>query len=293
MKKQLTDLIMPLVPKILPKNDLSHLVGRIVHTPLPDPVGRKSVELFAKFYNINLAEAEFPLEHYRTIGDLFTRRLKPDARPVGSTDVVHPADAVVTEAGLIDNLTLIQAKGKNYTVRELLGGWSDVADFEGGSFATYYLCPTDYHRVHSPVEGKIVWSCHVPGELWPVNAWSVQSVPKLFAVNERIVVVIQTPHGRVALVMVAATNVGNMTMSFDDDISTQIRKADRKPRERSYTPPIKIHKGDEVGVFNMGSTVIMIYEKSVISAAARHSKLTHIDFARLRGQTVRVGEDCL
>ncbi len=263
MTDRLFDILMPL----LPKNDLSHLVGKLVHQRLPGVLGPKSVEAFAKAYQIDMSEAELPITQYLTIGELFTRKLKAAARPVAQTRVVHCADAMITEAGTIEHQMLIQAKGKNYTVTELLRSSSFADDFEGGSFFTYYLCPTDYHRVHSPVEGEIIWSCHIPGELWPVNAWSVKSVPSLFAVNERVVVVVQTPFGKAALVMVAATNVGNMSMTFDDQICTRVRRGNRPMRERTYRPPIAIKSGEEVGIFHMGSTVVMLFEKGMVERA--------------------------
>lgn len=277
MKDRLFDLLMP----VLPKNDLSHFVGRLVHKPLPAPLARKSVEWFAKYYQINLDEAELPIGEYKTIGDLFTRKLKAGVRPIGEGPVVHPADAQISEAGTIDQLTLIQAKGKNYSVPELLRSTHFSGDFEGGSYLTYYLCPTDYHRVHSPVDGEIIWSCHVPGELWPVNSWSVEKIPNLFAINERVVVIIQTPRGKAALVMVAATNVGNMTMSFDLNINTRLRVGERKARERTYNPKIPVHRGDEVGIFHMGSTVVMLYEKGVLEA----------DPQIFRGRHVKMGQN--
>ncbi len=103
--------------------------------------------------------------------------------------------------------------------------------------------------------------------MWPVNSWSVNAVPNLFAINERVVVIIQTPQGKVGLVMVAATNVGNMTMTFDQSIATKRRKGSRQDKERHYTPPISIKRGEEVGIFNMGSTVVMLYEKGVLPAS--------------------------
>lgn len=276
MKTFLFDLFMPLVPK----NELSHWVGRMAHRRLPDPVARLSVACFAKCYNINMDEAEYPIEHYKTIGELFTRRLKPGARPLGDGPVVHPADAKITEAGTIAKLTLIQAKGKSYQVDELLRSRHYAEAFEGGQFLTYYLCPTDYHRVHSPVSGKIVWSAHVPGELWPVNEWSVGRIPKLFTVNERIVTIIESSRGLAALVMVAATNVGNMTVSYDPMITTAVRRSGRQVREKVYDPPIEIKKGDELGVFHMGSTVVMLYAPGVLE----------IDASKYRGRRSQVGQ---
>ena len=275
MKFQVKDRVFDILMPLLPKNDLSHLVGRIVHTPLPTALGQKSVELFAKYYGINLQEAEHPVEHYKTIGELFVRKLKPGARPVGE-GVVHPADALISEAGPITNHTMIQAKGKTYTVPELLRAEKFNHAFDGGAFATYYLCPTDYHRVHSPVDGEILFSCHVPGALWPVNSWSVNAIPNLFSVNERIVVIIQTARGLVALVMVAATNVGNMRMSFDESLNSTFRKGDRQAKERSYNPPVKIARGEEIGVFNMGSTVVMLYEKGVLAESPEQFRGRHV-----------------
>jgi phosphatidylserine decarboxylase len=272
MKNRLLDVVIPM----LPKNEMSHFIGRLVHQRLPLPVSRMSVSAFAKYYNINMQEAEHPISHYKSIGELFTRRLKSGVRPIASDAVVHPADAQITEAGVIDQMTLVQAKGKTYTVPELLKSTHHAADFEGGSFFTYYLCPTDYHRVHSPVDGEILWSCHVPGQLWPVNAWSVNKIENLFAVNERIAVIIQTPKGKAALVMVAATNVGNMSMSFDDSLSTRLRHAERQVRERTYSPQIPIKRGEEIGIFHMGSTVVMLYEKGMIEADPETYRHRHI-----------------
>jgi phosphatidylserine decarboxylase len=278
MKKMLMDLLIP----VLPKNDLSHAVGRIVHAPLPGALGRKSVELFARYYDINLDEAEHKLEMYPSIGALFTRKLRDGVRPLGSSHVVHPADAVITEAGTIHQNALIQAKGRTYSVQGLLGGGPYQENFDGGAFATYYLCPTDYHRVHSPVDGKIIWSNHIPGALWPVNGWSTEKIPNLFNVNERIVTVIET-EGRklVALVMVAATNVGNMTMAYDSSISSRIRKGERKPHPKNYEPGLPIRRGDEIGVFHMGSTVVMLYAPGVLAG----------DPLKLKGLTSKVGAD--
>jgi len=254
MKDRLFDLLMPLIPK----NEMSHLVGRLVNKPLPGPLGRQSVRWFQRHF------------------DLFIRKLKSGVRPIGEGEVVHPADAHITEAGTIEGLTAIQAKGHSYKIPELLRSSHFSPRFDGGTFFTYYLCPTDYHRVHAPVDGKIIWSAHVPGLLWPVNHWSVNAISGLFTLNERVVVIIETPRGLAALVMVAATNVGNMSMSFDQNISTRIREPERHVREHSYKPEIAIRKGEEVGIFHMGSTVIMLYEKGVLNAEPEYFKNRHV-----------------
>jgi phosphatidylserine decarboxylase len=275
MKNRILSLIMPL----LPKNDLSRVVGQVVHAPLPGPLGPLAVSSFAKFYNINLQEAELPISNYHSIGELFTRKLKPGVRPIASSGLVHPCDALITQAGRIDKLKLIQAKNHDYALPEFLRNTNWALAFEGGTYITYYLCPTDYHRVHSPVDGKVTWSMHVPGELWPVNEWSVETVRNLFSLNERVVAGLETDKGKAALVMVAATNVGNITMSFDENIHTNFPGSERAARERSYTPPLSIHRGDEIGVFHMGSTVVMLYEKSVLDQ----------DVSGLIGRNVKMG----
>ncbi len=259
IKNQLLNMVLP----ILPKNDLSHLVGRVVHRPLPGWAGRKSVEWFARYYNINMDEAELPLDSYKSIGDLFTRRLRPGVRPIGK-GIVHPADGRLTSAGVIEKSRCLQAKDKDYSVAEFVRSSQLAVALEGGTYFTYYLCPTDYHRVHSPVEGKITALCHVPGEMWPVNDWSVNSIGNLFSLNERVIVKIESSQGRCALVMVAATNVGNLTLSFDESVRTNIRSGSRAVREKSYPSPHSIQKGQEVGVFHMGSTVVMLYEKGMV-----------------------------
>jgi phosphatidylserine decarboxylase len=275
MQKQLLDLVMP----FLPKRTLSHWVGRCVHYRLPPPLARKSVAFFAKMYQIDLAEAELPLEQYPTIGALFTRRLKPGARPIGQGPV-HPADALIIESGPIAQGTLLQCKGRTYALAELLCNAEVAADFEHGSFLTYYLCPTDYHRVHSPVEGTVMWSCHVPGEQWPVNAWGVKTVANLFCVNERVITLIQTPPGKVVVVMVAATNVGNITMSYDRTVCTTGRGTPRGVTARPYQPPKPLGKGEELGIFHMGSTVIVLFAPGVLP----------FDAGALRGCRVKMGE---
>jgi phosphatidylserine decarboxylase len=258
----------------VPKNLLSYMVGVIVHIPLPAPFSLWTMKVFVAHYNINMAEAEYPIEHYQSIGDLFTRRLKSGVRPIGSAEVVHPADATLTTCGVISSDTLLQAKGKSYKLSDFVGGADDLTMFEGGYFLTYYLCPMDYHRVHSPVEGEIVEAVHIPGRLWPVNEWSVANIDQLFSVNERVVVWIKTPKGLVALVMVGATNVGKMTMAFDQDLVTNEWPASDRAIHKVYAKPISVKKGEELGVFNMGSTVIMLYPKGLLPSLPQQEQLS-------------------
>lgn len=253
----------------IPKNHLSYLFGKLADAPLPKLLSQKSVEAFAKFYNLNMSEAEFAIDEYKTIEALFTRRLKPGVRPIES-DLVHPCDARITEAGLANDGVLIQAKGKSYTLEELIRNDDLARIFVGGTYLTYYLCPTDYHRVHFPVTGRVVQSVHIPGTLWPVNDWSVRNVPNLFTVNERMVTLLETAHGRVGVVMVGATNVGKMTASFDPQLLTNDVRAGSSVKLRRYEPSLPVQCGDELGIFHLGSTVILLFEKERVQVDLQH-----------------------
>lgn len=245
-----------------------------MHITLPEPLGSWSVKTFANTYNINLSEAEKDVSEYKNIGDLFTRRLKPSVRPLSSEPIVHCADSKISQYGLIKDNTMIQAKGKDYSLKEMTQNEKAESLWNNGTFITYYLCPTDYHRVHSPVSGTIKRITYIPGALWPVNEWSVNNIPKLFSINERVSVEIETPQGIVNLIMVGATNVGKMTLSFDPEIITN--QGIKEILRKEYNLPIQ--KGDEVGTFHMGSTVVMIYPPGMV------------DVSRIQSRAVRVRE---
>lgn len=243
----------------LPKKWLSHTLGSLVHLKLPQALNQKLIQNFVKYYGIDIEEAEKNISEYDSLGDFFSRRLKAGARPVEG-EVIHPCDSLLLESGKVHNQLLIQAKGRHYSVQDFLpeNPWAD--DFLEGSFFTYYLAPHNYHRVHSPVSGEIGWSTYVPGELWPVNSWSVKKVKDLYVVNERVVTGLETEKGKVIVVMVGATNVGSMSFTFDPNIKTNL--PGKKERvHRTYDPKRKIQVGDEFGVFHLGSTVVVLYDK--------------------------------
>jgi phosphatidylserine decarboxylase len=245
-------LFMPL----LPKRALSRAWGWVERWQRPRWLVRWALKTFASYYRIDLFEAEKDLFDYRSLNDFFTRKLKSEVRPIQS-DQVHPVDGVLTVSEKIVDGSLLQAKGWTYSLNELLGGGADL--YEGGRFFTYYLCPTDYHRVHMPFDGEIRRIKHVVGRLWPVNGWSVSHVKGLFCQNERLIFEMETSWGQAALVMVGATNVGRMRVSFDESIQTNLRGASYgEIFERVYEPSRSLRVGDEIGVFEMGSTVILI-----------------------------------
>ncbi len=253
---------MAAITRFLPKSHLSYIVGKLVHLHLPRFIWTPIIRIFAKAYNINLEEAEFPVEQYPSLGEFFIRKLKPGRRPVGRTWALHPADSVITQAAIIDEGKLIQAKGKHYHVKDFAGFEKAFEIYSGGPFLTYYLCPTDYHRVHSPVDGTIERVIHIPGALWPVNNWSTSNIHELFSINERVYVEIKTDRGLVGVVFVAATNVGDIALSFDPDIRGNQFKV-FKPLVKEYKN-LSIKKGEELGMFRMGSTIVMLYQKDVL-----------------------------
>lgn len=244
--------------KFLPRKALSRFAGVIMHWRGPFPWPQISIRVFAWLYGINVAEAEKPIGAYQSIGDFFVRHLKPGARPLSKASAVHVADSRILQSGAIQNGQCIQAKGISYSVRDLLvdPDWKDK--FEDGYFITYYLCPTDYHRVHSPVEGLIRRAVLVPGDLWPVHDAAVGTIQNLYGVNERVVVEIASDLGAVAVVLVGATNVGSIEMAFDQGL----RGNRGLPfTERVYESPREIAKGGELGMFRMGSTAVVLYSK--------------------------------
>lgn len=243
---------------LIPKNLLSRAVGAAAHARLPSPVTRASVKIFASRYGIDMDEAEHPISEYRTIGELFTRRLKPGARPIDRRPgfAVSPADGHVSNSGRIRDGELIQAKGRTYSVADLLRDRNEGERFANGSWVTVYLSPRDYHRVHHPVEGRIVASRYVPGHLWPVNDAAVNRVEDLFCVNERIITYVDSPIGEVASVMVGATSVGHMTMAYDDEI---VANRGMPAVHKLYDDGLPVARGDEQGVFRLGSTVVVLF----------------------------------
>lgn len=249
--------IFPWVPKRL----MSRTVGVFMRIPIPPPLGWIFIPVFAKAFSIDMSEAERCPGAYRSFDAFFTRKLKEGARPLAQSVLVHPVDGRLTEQGTVQSGQLIQAKGWTYDLAEFLGDRVLGAAYEGGHFYTYYLCPTDYHRVHAPTEGALTSARHIPGLLWPVNEWSVNNVRRLFNLNERVALNFESPHGRWSLVMVGAANVGKITVSLDPSITTN-RWMWHAPTDRSYSPPLKVAIGDELGVFHLGSTVICVFEKT-------------------------------
>jgi phosphatidylserine decarboxylase len=213
---------------------------------------------FLKLYRVDMTEAaESDPYRYGSFNEFFTRALKDGARPItGDPAIASPVDGCISEAGMIDRDCLLQAKGRRYRLAELLAAQSWASRFEGGSYATIYLAPFNYHRVHMPLRGELKETVYVPGRLFSVNAATAQHVPGLFARNERILTLFDSEIGQFALVMVGALNVGSMATVWAGDITP----AARRVITRMPAPPTTLEKGAELGRFNMGSTVILLFE---------------------------------
>ena len=268
-----------------PKRAYTKLVGWLSDRKVPTRFRAPLYRRLSVRFGIDLTEAaEQRLDAYQTFNEVFTRRLHGAARPVDPRPdaVVSPCDGVLVEHGVISRGRMVQAKGRDYTLEALLCDPAEAERFEGGTYATIYLCPADYHRVHSPVTGVISSARHVPGALFPVNPPAVRHVAGLFTINERVVTFIDGSRGdgpeleRTALLMVAATGVGNMTLSYAPGFRAGARRGQRV--DPSQHLPLPIERGGEVGVFNLGSTVIVIFGPGQVELDVR------------QGQKVRVGE---
>lgn len=246
--------------RLLPKNILSRVVGYLTEIKVPSPLLVALLKVYCHFYKVRLHEAIKPLNQFNCFNDFFTRQLKPGIRPVDSdpTSVVSPVDGTVAEFGAIKNNLLIQTKGILYSVNDLVGKELG-ASFEDGYFLTIYLSPSDYHRIHSPVNGQVGSFSYFSGNLWPVNSLGIENVGGLFAINERIVSPIDTQNGKVALIKVGATCVGKIAVEYNSLKSNTCHKA---VLDLPVNPPRSFQKGDEIGRFNLGSTVILLFEKN-------------------------------
>lgn len=251
-----------LILSVVPKNLLSRLFGLLASSRLPRFILIPILKAFARAYKINVDEAELEIQEYNSLNEFFTRALKAESRIIDSADdeMVSPVDAKITGYGDINQRIIIQAKGVDYNLKELLGGSKYLEDFTNGKYITFYLSPQDYHRIHSPAYGKILGYYYEPGKLFPVNELAVFGIRGLFPKNERLITYLQTEYGKVAVIKVGASNVGRIRVTYDNKIvtNTLIRTA----RTVEYKEvSIMIGKGAELGRFEMGSTVILLMEK--------------------------------
>ncbi len=243
--------------QLVPQQKLSKVAGRLAASRHPY-VKRTFIRSFAKAYNISLDEYERQsLNAYESFNDFFTRELKEDARTIDATanGIVSPADGIISQLGQIEDHKLLQAKGRHYDVGQLLADSEDGSYFADGSFATIYLAPSNYHRVHMPFTGTLTKTRYVPGTLFSVNNTTAANVPDLFARNERLVCMFDTKYGKAAVVMVGAMIVAGIETVATGKIArtNDIFESDHD---------MQFAAGEELGRFYLGSTAIVVLPKA-------------------------------
>jgi len=259
----MSDRLAVLPQYLIPKQALTALAGRIASAR----GGRwttRLIDWFVKRYNVNMGEAaNADTSSYATFNDFFTRSLKANARALADADLICPVDGAISQFGPMAHDQLFQAKGHHYSSTALVGGDAALAArFDGGSFATIYLSPRDYHRIHMPCEGRLSRMIYVPGDLFSVNPTTARGVPGLFARNERVVCVFESERGPFVLVLVGATIVGSMATVWHGVVNPP---RGGKIREWHYELEMVLKKGEEMGRFLLGSTVVMLFPKGPLS----------------------------
>ena len=248
--------------RVLPRTRITRVMGRLSDYAWPDRVGKAVVNLYCRAYDVDLDECR-KASGFRSFDEFFTRELREGARPLPDDQrvIISPADGRVDSIGPVDGRAF-HVKGRPYDVVELLGDAEEARRYEGGQGCVVYLSPRDYHRVHAPVAGEITTVRSMPGDYYPVNAIGVRHVHNLFVRNRRVAITIETPPesglGKVAVVMVAAMVVGRITVSG-------IEERDVPLGVHSLKPPRHAERGEEIGIFRLGSTAVVFFEPGVVT----------------------------
>jgi phosphatidylserine decarboxylase len=275
----LSDTLAVLPQYLIPKQALTAFAGKVASAR----GGRWTTALikwFVQRYQVNMAEAANPdIASYATFNEFFTRALKDGARPLAPADFICPVDGAISQFGRIERDQIFQAKGHHYSTMALVGGDATLAaQFQDGHFATLYLSPKDYHRIHMPCDGRLTRMIYVPGDLFSVNPTTARGVPGLFARNERVVCVFESAHGPFVLTLVGATIVGSMATVWHGVVNP--------PRpgqiwEKTYSDDaVNLRQGEEMGRFLLGSTVVMLFPKGPMAFNA----------AWAEARSIRLGE---
>lgn len=253
-----------IIQYLLPKQLITVIFGWLAKKPL-GKVTTWLIKSFCKLYKIDLSEAKISnITEYKTFNDFFARELKDDARPIDTSDnsVVMPADGILSQFGNIQDNQLLQAKGHTYTLESLLACHPDMIQFfKNGAYATTYLSPKNYHRFHMPCDGILREMIYVPGSLFSVSKATTESIPNIFARNERVICLFETEFGPMAQILVGATIVGSIEVEWEGIITP--------PREGimkrwTYSGEIKLSKGQDMGCFKLGSTVITLFASNAV-----------------------------
>jgi len=280
------DKIFAFIQMLLPHHFLSSIMYKITRIEIKW-FKNFFITKFIGMYDVDMSQAQNEnVQNFKCFNEFFTRPLKPEARPIaeGEKTILSPVDGTVSEIGRIKSGQIFQAKGKNYSLETLVGGSPERAQFyEDGYFATLYLSPRDYHRIHMPISGHIREMVHVPGRLFSVSPSTARSVNSLFARNERVVAGFSTDAGPMAMILVGAIFVSSMETVWEGTITPPNGK---NLRQWSYDTqdPINLERADEMGRFNMGSTVILLFSKDSIQWEEHLKCGTKIQFGEKIGQ---------
>lgn len=263
----MSELTAQLLDRLVPLRSLSRVLGWLADRRW-GLVTTAVIRAFVKRYRVNLSEAQVTsADGYASFNEFFTRPLREGVRPFcAAPQLACPVDGCISELGPIEQGQILQAKGQQYSLAQLLGDEALAAGFAGGDFATIYLSPKDYHRIHMPIAGRLTEMLHIPGSLFSVNPASVQSIPALFARNERVVCQFDTELGPMAMVLVGATVVGSIETTWAGVVTpprqTEVRRWQYRERE------IRLARGDEMGRFRLGSTVILVFGAKAVTLAS-------------------------
>lgn len=262
-----------------------HAVSRLIYkaTRVKSSYVPTAITKFSKVFGVNLSEAINPNPNsYSTFNEFFTRPIKPELRPiaVGDNVLCSPVDGAISQIKEITDDRIFQAKGHSYSATELLGGDKELAKpFINGKFTTIYLSPKDYHRIHIPLDGKLEKQIYIPGRLYSVAPFTVKTLNGIFARNERVVALFNTDYGKMAMVLVGAINVAAIETTWDGLVTPP---TDKKISIKDYNnQTISLKKGEEMGRFNMGSTVILLFENKALKWNYRFSE----------GMPIKLGEE--
>ena len=272
---------------LLPQHLLSALMHRFMRIKHQE---FKNVQIsqFIKLFKVNMSEAlQEDIDDYEDFNQFFTRELKPEARPNNTADneLCCPVDGAVSELGHIKDDVLFQAKGHYYSLEELLAGHDTLVEtFRHGEFATIYLSPKDYHRIHMPVNGQLQEMLHVPGQLFGVNRASVKTIPQLFARNERVISLFDTPAGPMALIQVGAIFVSSIETTWHGVVTPP---RNQQIQHWSYQDEPVIDKAEEMGRFNMGSTVVLLFARDSVQWSEELDANTPVQMGQLLGKITR------
>lgn len=266
--------------RFLPQHTLSQLMGRLAESHYPW-IKDYLINQFSRRYQINLDEALISdPKNYPTFNSFFIRQLKPNARPIAEGDLISPVDGTIAQLGHIHKNQLLQAKQHYFDLETLLGNDTQLAQtFYDGNFATLYLAPHNYHRVHMPIAGKLIKTIYVPGKLFSVNRITSELIPNLYSRNERLICVFETAAGKVAVILVGAMIVGSIQTAWMDQ---PIRA--KQIITQSFSDGMPLTKGAELGYFKVGSTVILLFEKNKIEWLSSITSESQIQLGQLFGK---------